>query len=401
MGILLVSGTEDRPQFQKHGWIPAQELFTQEMSRDGKPVQAFAGEGRLLKEVRILAETDTRPVIYFTQSNGELAIGKSGPQDAVDPSQSAARLQGYLEASYSTDVKPLTFASGEANPQVPTDATIVIVAQPQTPLSDAAVGALRRYMGERKGKLIVLSGAVTSLEGRGMTMTGLEGLLAEYNVELGKKFIYTAPVDPRINPVLAYATINRAARNPITESLSQNIRTLPFPFAREVKPMQGSPAMQATTLLQTAPRLETWLEDERLDRVFPAYRALESSEALRVQKQMTTNPRSLMVAVQESGGAGRVVVMGNAMLVSDEVAQSAGGRSSTDVPITFDLVGVSVDWLRDRPPLPAGVQNKVYVEYSVPDPVALNNTRLLYLPLGLGMVIVLGLGAGVWAVRRR
>ena len=105
-----------------------------------------------------------------------------------------------------------------------------------------------------------------------------------------------------------------------------------------------------------------------------------------------------MVAVSEMGGTGRVVVIGNAAIVSDEASQSSRGGST---PISFDLVGVSVDWLRDRPPIPMGIENKTYVEYLFPDPVGLDTTRLLYLPLGLGILLVAGLGAGVWVIRRK
>ncbi len=399
-GVLLVTGTEDQPSLQKHGWIPAQDLFTQETTRDGKPVQAFAGEGRLLKEVRILAETDTRPVIYFTQSNGEFALTIPGEQDLPGGDRSIGRLQQFLEASYSVDVKPLKFPTGEANPQVPADATVVVVVEPMTPLTDPAVNAIRKYMAERKGKLIVMAGSTPGLDGRGMTATGLEGLLSEYNVDLGRKFIYTN--HPRFNPrtvVAVFNTARNAASNPIVQALGQAIPPMSLPQCRVVTPLTTGGANQATTIIQTLPQLETWLEDDQLLQVSPTIQALESSEAVRQQKQLTRSPRPLMVAVAEPGGAGRVVVIGNAFIVSDEAAQML--RSQSGVPPTFDIMGVSVDWLRDRPPLPAGVQNKIYVEYNVPDPIALNSTRLIYLPLVLAMVAVVGLGAGVWAIRRR
>ena len=399
-GILLVAGPEDQPKLQKHGWIKAQDLFTTETTRDGKQAQAFAGEGRLLKEVRILSETDTRPVLYFTQSNGEMALANRGGPEVPVGDKSIARLQQFLESSFSVDVKPLTFAVGDLNPQVPADATAVVVVEPTTPLSDVAVNAIRKYMAERKGKLIVLAGATPNLDGRGMALTGLESLLNEYNVDLGRKFIYT--FHTRFNPRSVLAKFNfsgPAAQNPIVQALGQQFPQMAFPPSRTVTPITTGGGFQATTIMQTLPNLETWLEDDQLMQLSPTMQALNNSEAARVQKQFSAAPRPLMVAVTEPGGTGRVVVIGNAFIVSDDAAQML--RSQSDSPPTFNLVGVSIDWLRDRPPLPSGVENKVYKDFNVPDPVAINNTRLLYLPLGLGMAIVIGLGVGVWAVRRR
>ncbi len=71
-------------------------------------------------------------------------------------------------------------------------------------------------------------------------------------------------------------------------------------------------------------------------------------------------------------------------------------------PITFDLIGVTVDWLRDRPPVAAvGIEAKKYQEYRFPEPAGVDTTRLLYLPLTLGLLAVVGLGAGVWVIRRK
>ena len=62
---------------------------------------------------------------------------------------------------------------------------------------------------------------------------------------------------------------------------------------------------------------------------------------------------------------------------------------------------MAIDWLRDRPPLPTTVETKTYVEYKPPEPVSVDTTRLLWLPLGLGLLLVTGLGAGVWVIRRK
>ena len=73
--------------------------------------------------LRFLAENETRPVVYFTQSNGELSLGGGL---GIEASPSASQLQRYLETNYSVDVKPLTFPDSGANAQIPADAGVVV-----------------------------------------------------------------------------------------------------------------------------------------------------------------------------------------------------------------------------------------------------------------------------------
>ncbi|HJZ53671.1 MAG TPA: Gldg family protein, partial [Gemmataceae bacterium] len=350
MGILLVAGSDDQSQTApKHAYIPVQELLTTTSGPNGKPIEAFAGEGRILRELRFLSESgEKKPVVYFTQSNGELALsGRTGPDMSV-PSQSAVRFQQFLESSYSVDVKPLTFPPSDPSPKVPDDAAVVVVAEPQTPLSDGAVNALRKYMAEKKGRLMVLAGAVAGLDNRGMARTGLEGLLSEYNVNLGTQFLFTVPLDPRLNPRDAYAEFNRRSggqRHPITQSFGTMTPIFVLPQSRPVSPLSTNPALQAATILHTHPDLPTWLEDDQLAQVGPALRELRN-EGVQRRKDYSENPRSVMVAVSETGGSGRVVVIGNSVIISDEASASSRGGST---PVSYALVGVSLDWLRDRP----------------------------------------------------
>lgn len=398
-GILLVSGSDDRPELQRHAYVPAQELLSQTSGPSGKPVQTFTGEGRLLRELRFLAENETRPVVYFTQSNGEMAVaGRS------ETGLSVSQLKSFLESHYSLDVKPLTFATTDPNPTIPADCGVLVVAEPQTPLADSVVTAVRRYMAGtgdgKKGRLVVLAGATPGLDGRGMTKTGLEPLLMEFNVDLTNKFVYASPLDVQLDPRIIPVTFSQdeaAKRNQISQALAGAPTTFQFPYPREVRPAQGAPAYQATTILHVRAGVETWVEDDVLDRIGPTFEAIRSSRAVAAQKQFSKSPpRSMMVAVSESGGSGRVVVIGNGLAFADDVGRRLRTGSAAN-----DLVGASIDWLRDRPAIPGGIEAKQYIEYTPPSPDAVDTTRLVYLPLGLGLITIAGLGAGVWVIRRK
>ena len=96
------------------------------------------------------------------------------------------------------------------------------------------------------------------------------------------------------------------------------------------------------------------------------------------------------------GGKARALVIGNAFIFSDRVAERS--RSS---PVTFDMIGVAIDWLRDKPVLATTVESKTYKEYQPPEPTGVDTTRLVYLPLGLALLLVGGVGTGVWVMRRK
>lgn len=396
-GILIVVGPEDQPDKQHTAFISERELVQQQGGGmpGAKSAWAFVGEGRILRDLRYLLESETKPIVYFTQSNGELAIGTTQRTDLS--TLPATQLAQFLSTHYSLEVKPLTFPATDPNPKVPDDCGVLVVADPQKPLADPVVSAIRRYMAERKGRLLVMSGSTSGLLGQPINRTGLEALLGEYNVGLGNQVVYGSPQaldEPLLLPVMVSQDSN-AKQHQIAQSASAGTNRYRFPLSKEVRAITGSPNFQAVTIVQTRPGLETWLEDDFAPDVDRTWNLLQRSEVLRAQKQFSDNPRSVMVAVAE-GGTGRVVVIGNGLAFADNIGRKLGTGTTG-----YDLVGASIDWLRDRPPIPGGVESKTYVEYNFPEPVAVDYTRLLYLPIMIAILTVAGLGAGVWVVRRK
>jgi hypothetical protein len=404
LGILLTIGQDEA----RHAFIPVDALIKDERV-GAKTVEAFDGENQLMRELRFLADNEQKPVVYFTQSNGEMSIGGGGGEAALGAS--AGMLKEFLGKNY-YDVRPLTFPA--ENPTVPADALVVVVAEPATPLGEAAVGALRKYMTTpqpdgRKGKLIVLAGASPGPENKGVARTGLEGLLAEFNVRLGDKFVYTFPIDGGDYRIATSAFTRASEGNPVHQALVQVVRAVNMPLAREVGPAAANPnpAYRAVPLLVTIS--PTWVEADRLVNPQQAVNELLQSAAVRKQKELSDTPRPTAVVVSEAapapsmpgmppppGGSGRVAVFGSSLIVADDVARRA--RTS---PVGFDMVAAAIDWLRDRPPLATGIESKKYEVYQFPAPDALDTTRLLFFPLGLTVLIVAGLGTALWVVRRR
>ncbi|MBA4063250.1 MAG: hypothetical protein C0501_05975 [Isosphaera sp.] len=383
--VLLATGAG--PDEKVRAVVPLPEFF----SPDGL---GFVGEGRMFRELTLLADP-VRPVVYFTQGSGELSLD---PAAEVADDQKGERLRRFLEKS-NLEVRPLPLG-GDA-PAVPADAAVVVVAGPRVPVPEPGVKALRAYVNTpradgKKGKLVVLAGAVPGPGGKGVVRTGLEGLLGELGVEVGDKLVYSLVTED--TTVLAGFTQRAvAAGQPIAATMRKAVETFSLPMAREVRAAPGGPPGQVTVLMASVG--PTWLEDARLDRrrVPEVIRELRQSEPAREAKQARDVGRALAVVVSE-GQTPRAAVVGSAELGSDEAAKESPPDSA---PFSFDLLGATIDWARERPSVAAvDLKAKQYQQYKFPDPAAVDTTRLLYLPLGLGLLAVVGLGLGVWVVRR-
>jgi hypothetical protein len=390
-GVLLTVG-EDEKATPRYTFIRADEFLDREASMMGRQSQpVFAGEAKLLRELMFLAEAKQKPVVYFTQSNGELDINGAGGAD-----RSARELKSFLEKNY-LDVRPHKFDPNE--PKVPDDADVLIVAGPQSTIPPPTAEAIKKYMteprGGKKGKLIVLAGCPDPTRTKKVPPTGLEPVLAEFNITLGDKFIFTRLQGQYVLDAAPAAFSEEAARakNPIAMSLRRYQITAIWP--REVTVLTpGNPAYRATPLLMTDTDF-AWLEEEFPENFNVVIKNLRQDA---VRKRLTEH-KTIGVVSGEPGQRneflGRVAVYGSSDIASDSWASRTRGT----VPVEFDLIGVTIDWLRERQPVPTGVTSKAYTAYTFPPKV--DNTRLLWLPLGLAFLTVLGFGAGVWVIRRK
>ncbi|MFO0823820.1 MAG: hypothetical protein U0792_12005 [Gemmataceae bacterium] len=75
-GVLLTAGEDEK----RHAFIREDEFVEQERGPGGRGGnRSFVGEGRLLEELQFLAGNQTKPIIYFTQSNSISPVARVMP----------------------------------------------------------------------------------------------------------------------------------------------------------------------------------------------------------------------------------------------------------------------------------------------------------------------------------
>src|SRR5262249_10309507 len=136
-GLIVVYGEEGKAEYQI---IKDSDLFAVDPTHPDR--FNFKGEDALMTALSYLEEGKSRPVVYFTQGNGEMDLNDtSSAQDGQGLGALRERLQkgNYevkgLQFSPASNVKtksPLIVSSD----RVPDDAEVVVVAGPRLALPD-------------------------------------------------------------------------------------------------------------------------------------------------------------------------------------------------------------------------------------------------------------------------
>jgi hypothetical protein len=404
-GLLVVYGPEGD---QKHEFISANDLTAPSFGQrpgDKEKIE-FKGESALIKTLNTLSEGQ-KPVIYFTQGNGELDLNNFDTnKDDVGIGVLKERLG---RANY--EVKPLELGAG--HDKVPDDASVVVVARPTLALPPQAISALRFYLKPsdpkaKKGKLIALFDVVTDTKGA-MVHTGLEALLkTEFNVQVDDDRIVAARSrNPLQVPVLG----NAASDNPVAVSFQRT--AIPMYEVRTVEPAErNGPAptdYRADIILAAAPGAMIWKETNLKTDVVKQVDSLRTPDRLgELLEKISRQPLPVAVAVSEMGAPSnpadphafmnrkqqpQLLVYGDATWATNGFMGEGG---------LFDLFTASVSWLRDRPDVSSVTDTKERKAFILrPEDPSAFLTRVVFLPLGLLAVGIVGLGGGVWWVRRR
>lgn len=391
IGILLVYGDEkpENATFLKDG-----DLFEEGF---GNTPTRFRGEDKIVAALSSLEGGGQKTVVYFTQGLGEPSLTDTGTTPPAGGGElGLGVLRDRLTARGNFDVKPLKLTP--ADTKVPDDCKVLVVANPRPPVDPAVAEAIRKYL-EKQGKAVFLLDVPAPATGPTMPATGLEGLLTGYMVEvtnervmsigleqLGGEVALTGRVIVEPNPELARARTNE---------LATAFAGYEFPLT-EVRLVRAGPAgvrpdRQAQPLLLTVPNRVAWVErDWQADpgQMFQALRRNDPEAVKRVSKE----PLPAAVVVTETGKP-KLAVFGDVSFVTN---RQVGERSGTQ---NFSLFASTLDWLAERP-TSIGIEPRNLAAYP-PLAATVRFSYLVFLPGLLAVVIILGLGLGVWVVRRR
>ena len=431
-GLLIIRGVESDKSKADHTFVKVRDLFDQSsgMRQAGGFSYTFKGENALY--TALVEMIEGKLVVYFTQGHGELSL--EGNQPMMPPgmppraSGDLSALKQKLTERKSVRVEPLTV--DRALTKIPDDASVVVVARPTQAFAPEESKVLLDYakrsaqtttrkekdgreIKEEKvtaGKLILLFNPVIQKVGDSTRMapTGLDALLAQFNVKLGDDRIlcFGQVVD---DPLQVIAVTNPNSSNPMGKAFNSPDRQTLFPFrnARTVDVAGQQPGLDAQQLLLVPPQYGFWSETNLEASPASLVSALRRDRNLALKK-LTGKPLCLAVTVSESSGGAprdmahaainqetpRLVVFGSADWIKDDALNS--GEGSTRV----DLFNSCISWLREKGTMGETIKGKERVKYQ-PNIAPQDLNRLLFLPLAMMLLAVVALGTGVWVVRRR
>jgi hypothetical protein len=190
------------------------------------------------------------------------------------------------------------------------------------------------------------------------------------------------------------ASVPRRSTNKIAVNFKDQLFQMHMP--RTVKPATGPAPFQAETILEIAPQpgQDTfWTETDTKPLIpgnlGPYVFMLRQRDLL--DQRRAAEPIPVGVAVSDREQKPRMVVVGDYSFASNTAANSR-------VSPYYDFLTSSMEWLAQRP-ANIGIKPKESGSFALGANVSW--FRLIWLPVGLTVLAVVGIGTGIWVVRRR
>jgi hypothetical protein len=403
--LILVFDEGSREDFRIIPVSSMEEVVRGGRGDDSRQVK-FKGEDLVMNRIEeLLGGGSSKKTIYFTQDNGELDLSNDREVTRLDIGMGVLREQ--LE-SRKYQIKPLKFAA--TDPKVPEDAAFVVLARPTTRLPDPVLKALREYM-NGDGKLAVfLDVKVDATTGR-MVSTGLEPLLRDYQVEVPEERIYTIMGSGgRLSGIAREirARFNPQLDNPLTKPFEQEV--FPLVDVRPVRPVEKQgpsrrgPSYSAQPLIFSVS--PSWVETDLVTDPLKIINAIrEDQQALEkkfpqvpipVAVVVTENPIMLPDTGMPAGPVRpRMVVFGDATLLSNRMMSQPGVNE-----FYLGIVTATFNYLRESAAV-GGIEAKQRDIVFIDANTSPNLLLTALLPPALVCLSIVGLGTGLWVVRRR
>ena len=319
-----------------------------------------------------------KKTVYFAEGHGE-----SDTQNTQDPRGYSSAKLALEQENY--EVKTLLLPAAE---QVPDDASVLVLAGPERPLSDHEVQILDAYL-KRGGHLLALVGPRQGDE-------KLPKMLANWGVRLGNDIVIDREVRLFEGPRLGIVPITKTYG---THPITQNFRDYTvYPQTRTVDPdATGKKGLEATALVKTS--TSSWAETN-VDEVFSKGTASlddqDKKGPLSVAVAVTAKLRDLGVEpppAAEGKSApeqARLVVFGSVMFADNqELSQSR---------LNSDLFLNAVGWLVGQEEL-VSIRSRS-VRASRAELTAVQTLQVFYLSVLIVPQLLIATGITVWWRRK-
>ena len=350
------------PQAARNAGITGDGKILLQMG-ESKEIVAFASETEILKGLLRLLNPGNN-VVYFLTGHGEREIDQASEASMT---RAKATLEGKNYA-----VRTLNLL---AENQIPEDASLIVIAGPLQPVSEAEVDLLKDYLADG-GSLIVMADP-TALTEFGDSSDPLADMLAEdWGITLNNDIV----IDLNSAQPTTAASAYYDATHPVT--INMNSRAAFFPYTRSLTMEGTTESATLTPLVQTNER--SWGETDFTSLTQGG--AEVGMDATEVQ-----GPLTLAVAGENPTTGGRVVVFGTSNLAVDQIFDAYGNG---------DMFVNSVDWAAEQEDL-TNITPKTPTErtFNIPN-------QFVWIAILLGSVFVIpGLvvlaGVSTWLSRRR
>lgn len=414
-GILVVYGDlpsdpKDKSKLPPYEFIPKRALYQEEFNRNADNVQnvyIFKGEGELVKKLDYLVKGKSERKIYILQGQGELDVTRPHPDRPTYltvENQGAGILMDRLRKD-NYKVQGLSFKEQPPNVKgdevlyvkegkdkrknVPEDAFAVMILGPSELFDQATLDALERYM-DAGGRLFVAFDVTVDRDFKAVKTTGLEDFLKKYGVKVAAEFGMRFPQPGKADdPRKVIAMAPEETENPVARHFYELI--LPLDTPRIIRP-DATGKYKSEVLLQLEPKFFHWAETNLRAINNPLGLLREYQQQGALQRLFSKEPLPVAVAVAEDGVKPRLVVFGDAEFVSNNTLSMRGSEE------LYSLAVSSLEWMGERKGR-IGPQPKEVSTYAFGKGV--ETTRMVLLPGWLMTLAILGLGAGVWLVRRK
>jgi len=355
-----------RPGLAKKFNIQRQGEVILESGNRSQPLEGELKEANLTPAlINVTGNKTTRA--YFTQGHGELALSGQG--------QSLSQAIEVLNKR-NVQSQPLNLL---ANPQVPADADVVIVAGPKQAFLAPEVKALEDFL-KRKGRLLLLLDPDSQ--------HGLEPLLNDWGIKLDQRWVVDGSgVAQQLGLGPDTVVAFEYGQHPITAKFAQGPSLFP-----QVQAVLVAPQAQDEVVNLVNSGSHTWAEtnpgdnfrfDPNVDQLGPLPLAVAITRSLQPQDPAATPDNAQKPEA-------RLIVFGNSGFASDSFFEQG---------INGDLLINSILWLGERNDQPLSIRPKDATNRRLQLSVALNRWIVL-ISIFLLPLVGFGFAVGAWWQRR-